>query len=333
MSLSPKIAALAAGLLGALTAASLAQDPAAPNGRPANTNANGTPETLVIAGAVDWLEQSDVSARREGVIKSIEFNVGMRVQQGQEIGILHDELARLTVTKQKLIAESTGAIKKAEAQRQLAKASLARLLRLERQRQGLVSRDELDKAVAEVNVADALIQEATEKQAVDQAEYDLAVQMLEDHKIIAPFTGIIVERHKNPEEAVRANEAVVRLGKTDKFRYIGWVPLESALKVHQGDAVQFRPVIEGADLPIERKVFTGEVTAISPELSTTGKTETYVLAEIQNPPDEQHPELELRQGMKGEAAIFLNGATPPSRVADAAPPVSAPAPTRITRGR
>ncbi len=250
----------------------------------------------------------------------------MRVQQGQEIGRLHDEIARLTVTKQELIAKSTGQIKKAEAQRELAKSSLARLLRLERQRQGLVSRDELDKAVAEVNVADALIQEASEKQKVDQAEYDLAVQMLEDHRIIAPFTGIIVERHKNPAEAVRANEAVVRLGKTDKFRFIGWVPLESALKVRKGDAVQFRPIINEADLPIEHKIFTGEVTAISRELSTAGKTETYVLAEIQNPPDEQHPELELFQGMKGETTIYLNGAAP-GRVA-AAPPGNA-----STRGR
>lgn len=330
MTFCPKIAALAAGVLGALSAASLAQNPARPAAGPA-----GSAETLVIAGALDWLEQSDLSARREGVIRNLEFNVGMRVQEGQEIGTLHDELARLTVTKQELIAKSTGSIEKAKAQRELAKSILARLYRLERMRENIVSRDEIDKAVAEVNVADALIQEAQEKQAVDRAEYDLAVQMLEDHKIIAPFTGLVIERHKHPGEAVRANEAVVRLGKTDKFRFIGWVPLETALKVRKGDAVQFRPVVEGADLPIEHKVFSGQVMVVSRELSSAGKTETYILAEIQNPPDEQRPDLELFQGMKGELTVFLNGVAPGP--AAAAPPAPAPArdapPTRVTQGR
>jgi len=327
MTFSPKLAALSLGVVGALTAATLAQGTARPGS--GNGPNNGTPETLVVSGLLDWLEQSDLSARREGVIKNLEFNVGMRVQEGQEIGNLHDEIARLTVTKQRLIAESKGPIEEAKAKRELANANLSRQIILERMKQGLVSREELEKAIAEVKVADAQIVSAQEKQKVDEAEYELAKQVLEDHRIVAPFPGIIVERHKNPEESVRANEPIIRIGKTDRFRFMGWVPLETALKVRRGDAVQFRPMVEGADLPVEHKVFSGEVMAVSRELSTAGKTETYILAEIQNPPDEEHPELELFQGMKGEVTIFLNGAVP-GRVA-AAPPAG-PA-GNVTKGR
>ncbi len=317
MPLNPKFAMLAAGVVAAFSAASLAQGP-----RSAPVPSSESSNTLVVAGTLDWLERSDVSALREGVIKQIEFQVGMRVQSGQEIGSLHDEMARLTVEKQKIVAESNGTIAKAKAQKQLATATLARLQRLDKIRKGYVSEDEMAKAEAEVNVADAMIQEAMEKQAADKADYDLALRTLEEHRVLAPFTGIITERMKNPGEAVRANEAVVRLGKTDKFRFVGWVPLESAQRIREGDLIQFHPTVEGSDLPIERKVFTGKISSVSREVSTVRNTEARVLAEIDNPPDTEHPELELFQGMKGEVTIYLNGSTP--RVADNQSPRGAP---------
>ncbi len=316
MPLTPKIGTLAAGVVAALTAAALAQGQA-----PAGRNAQAPATTLVVSGQLDWLEESDLSTKREGVIKALEPKVGMRVESGQVIGYLHDEIAKLGVTKQKLVADSVGPLAEAKAKRQLAMTNLARLQRLERMKTGFVSQDEMDKAIAEVNVADAQIQMAQEKMAVDKAEYDLAVQALEDHKLVAPFTGTVIERHMNPGESVRANEAVLKIGKTDNYRFIGWAPLESALQARVGDIVQFRPVVDGSDLPVEHRVYEGKVTAISPELSTTGKTETYILAEIQNPPQPQQPELELRQGLKGEITIFLNGAAP--RVA-ANQPAAAP---------
>jgi RND family efflux transporter MFP subunit len=313
MTVSPKIAAMAVGVVAALSAATLAQDPRrAPAAAP--------PQTVVVAGGLDWLEKSELSAKREGVIKSIEFNVGMRVQEGQQVGLLHDDIARLSVEKQRLVAASTGPIMKAEAQRQQAMSTLSRLQRLQRTNPGFVSKEEMDKATADVNYADALKQEAEEKQIVDRAEYDLAVQALEDHKIISPFSGVVVDRHKNPGEAVRANEPVVLLGKTDKFRFVGWLPLESALQIRPGDTAQFRPTVESADLPVERQVFNGKVMAIAPQLSTLKQNESSILVEIENPPNAGHPELELYHGMRGEVTIYVNGAQPPRVAGNDAPP-------------
>ncbi len=110
---SPKAAALAVGILTALSVATLAQQ-AAPGARPP---ARSTGETLVVDGQIDWLEKSDVSALREGVIKTIEFQVGDRVKADEPIGYLHDEAAKLAVAKAEVAATSTGAIKKAEASR------------------------------------------------------------------------------------------------------------------------------------------------------------------------------------------------------------------------
>lgn len=291
------------GMAVAVGALAFAQGPAQAQA-PAQSSAQAT---LQVPGSLDWHEQSDLSAKREGVIKNIEFQVGMRVEKDAEIGRLYDEIAVLTVKKQHLIAEGQGQLKEAQAKKQLAYAKLARLMRLNQMNEKYISKDEIDTAAAEVNVADALIISAKEKQEIDTAEYELAQQALADHSIRAPFGGIIIERYKNPGEAVRANEPVVRLGKTDRFRFVAWVPLESAQRIHANDIVEFHPEVDGAELPIEREVFSGKITSISREVSTVHHTEARILAEIDNPPNPDHPEMELFQGMTGFVVIHLSG--------------------------
>lgn len=295
MLLSKKVIALASGTLIAISFAALAQDPPAGKG-----------QTIVVAGAIDWVEKSDVSALKEGVIKQIEFQVGRVVKEGQPIGYLHDEIAQLSKAKAKLIAESTGDISKAKAQVQLATAQVARNMRLDKRGSGFLSIDEKEKAEADLAVATALLQSANEAQKVNQADYALAERSLAEHVILAPFTGVITDRMKNPGESVRSNEPVVRLGRIDKLRFVGWVPLEVALRLKGNEAVEVRPVIEGSDLAIEQAKYTGKVTAISREVHANVRTtEVQVLAEIDSPENPDHPELELRPGTKGEMTIFL----------------------------
>jgi RND family efflux transporter MFP subunit len=314
MTLLPKLIAVAATALAALAASALAQAQR-PDASPGNRG-----QTIVVAGSLDWLARSDISAKQEGIIDSLEFDIGARVQEGEVIGHLDDAIATLNVDKQRLIAESQGPIEKVKAQRDQAISKLARLERLERRGQpGTVSREELDQAKADVKYADGLIKEAQEKQAVDKAELALAEKILEHHHITAPFTGIIIERLKHPSEAVRQNEAVIRMGKTDKFRFVGWVPLEQAQRIRVGDIVQFRPSVEGSDLPLESKVYEGRVTATPPEVAAQGVVEARVLAEIINPPNVEYPELELYSGMRGEITIFLGG-RPPTVASESSPP-------------
>src|SRR5208337_2958637 len=55
----------------------------------------------------------------------------------------------------------------------------------------------LHREAAELTVADAQIQEATENQAVAKAELALAQQILKEHTIVAPFDGVVIKRMKN----------------------------------------------------------------------------------------------------------------------------------------
>jgi RND family efflux transporter MFP subunit len=302
MVFSKKAAALAAGVVAAVSLASLAQEPAQPQAPSDHSR------QIVVGGSIDWVEKSDVSALKEGVIAHIELEVGRTVKKGQEIGYLYDKMAELTEAKAKLASENVGEIKKAEAQRELALASLARISRLKvlSGNQKYVSDDEEQKAKAEFSVANALLTSAKEGQNLAKADYDLAIQARKEHHITAPFDGVITDRMKNPGESVRSNEPVVRIGRTNKLRFVGWVSLEVAYRIKGNEVIDVRPMIEGSDLPIEQKKFRGKVTDVSREVSTLRATEVRILGEIDNPEKPDHPELELRQGMKAEMTIYLD---------------------------
>jgi multidrug efflux pump subunit AcrA (membrane-fusion protein) len=77
-------------------------------------------DTIVVVGQIDWLDKSDITALREGVIKQIEYQTGDRVEAGKPIGSLHDESARLAVAKAEVAAKSTGAIERAKATERIA---------------------------------------------------------------------------------------------------------------------------------------------------------------------------------------------------------------------
>jgi RND family efflux transporter MFP subunit len=305
MTLNLKRWIIAAGSTALITgaAAALAQD----GGQvPARSTGTSPRKMLVISGRLDWLARSDVSAKHEGVLDQIEFYAGMRIEAGQEIGRLDDTLARLTVAKQQQqVNLNTSQRHKAEAQRRQAMSTVARMKRANEKVPGAHSKEEIEKAAADVDFADALVEESDGKKKVDEADLDLAQASLEQHVIKAPFTGVIIERRKSPGDAVRGNEPVVSMGKTDVFQFVGWMPLEYVESVRVGDAVEFRPTVEGAKLAIEDQVFQGKLTAIGPELSSVGKTEIRVFAEVVNPSQKEHPELELFQGIQGELGILL----------------------------
>ncbi len=296
-----KSAALAVGFVTTLSLASLGQDSA-----PVTRGG----ETLIVDDAnIDWIEKSDVAALREGVIETMELDAGMTVAKGKEIGALHRETADLTVRKAKLAVDGTAAEQKAIAQRDLAVAIVATNVRLNQRGKDMVSQEEMRKAEAEVKVAEAMRLEAIEKRKLDTADLALAKQALLEHTIVAPFSGVVLERLKVPGESVRANEAVVRLGNLDRVRGWAFVPLEYAYRVKEGQIVELQPRLvgtRGAQLPIEQKKFRGKITFVDPQIQAIAETAVRIFAEFDN---KNH---ELRPGLKAVMTIYLDDPPAPA---------------------
>jgi RND family efflux transporter MFP subunit len=316
MQFSKKAVALATGFIAALSVVALAQNPAS-----ATRGASGASETLVLdepdqLATLEWIERADVAALREGVIKSIELWPGSTVAKKGQIGVLHKETADLTVAKAKLASKFEATKAKALAQEQLALQVVATNRRLNMRDPNMVSKEEMLKAEAEVNVAHAMAMEADEQQSLNIAELALAEQAAEEHIIRAPFAGVIYDRLKNPGESVRANEAVVRLGNLDRLRAWSYVPLEYAYRVKEGQIVEIQPRLQGtrgAQLAIEQKRFRGKITFVDPQIQAVAETAVRIFAEFEN---KDHL---LKPGLKAVMTIYMNP--------DGNAPAPAPAPT------
>lgn len=288
-----------AGLMAA-SAVSPAQSGA--SGRSAKLDPGTRTLTLHELGTIVWLENSDVAALREGVLEKIELRIGMPVKAGEPIGTLHKEVAELTVSKNALLANNVAAIKKAQAQRDVAAAKVARNKRLDERIKGAVSEEDMAKDEAEFKFADASLKEAQEQQAVNGAELELAKRILDEHTITAPFDGVIIKRMKDPGESVRANEAVVELGNLSRLGITAFVPLQYAYMVKEGQVVEIQPRLNthgGEPLPIEKKRFRGKISFVDPQIQADIGEEVRIRAEFEN------PNLELRPGLKVHMTIFL----------------------------
>jgi RND family efflux transporter MFP subunit len=291
--------ALATGLLTLLSVASFAG-----SGQEAPAPANPVVTTLVLdeLATVDWIEKSSVAAMREGVIDRMELRLGDPAFKGKPIGYLHGETAKLTVAKAKVQAEMTGAVEKGQAAAEVAASKVARDHRLNARIPGTVSAEDFAKDEGEFKVAVAQTKEAEEQQAVAKAELDLAKQALEEHTIVSPFDGVVIKRMKHPGESVRANEAVVEVGKLSRLCANAYVPLKHAFKVKEGQIVEIRPKVdagEGGKEEIESLKFRGRITFVDPQIQAVAETARRIRAEFEN------PDFKLMPGLKVQMTIYL----------------------------
>ena len=307
MRLVTKSTALSAVLLATLAAGTLAQTPR----RKAVPKRSADSDTLVIGGTIAWINKSEVAALRPGVLESIEVNDGTPVAKGRPFAHMHSETIELTRDKAKFAAKNVGAVMKGQAQLKLAIAERARQERVMRANRSYVSDSEIQKADAEVSVAEAMVKDAEEQKALAAAELKMADQAVKEHDMVAPFDGVVIKRYKHPGESVQANEPVIQLGQNDRVRFFGFIPLSERDRVREGMIVDVKPTINDGELALENKRFRGKIVSLGSEVQAVLKTEVVVYAEIYNNKAKQ-----LYPGLNADMIIYIDENSIPAAPGD-----------------
>ena len=197
--ISKPIAVLAAGCL---LLASAAHWPRAGGQRQRAGNPGVQALVLEELARIDWIEKSDVAALREGVIEKMELQIGMPVKKNGVIGVLHREIAELTVRKNKLQAKAIAPEEKAKAQKDVAALGRAPATSGSTNRSRAWSPPKTSpRPRASSRSPRPSIHEAEENRGIAEAELDLAKRILEEHTIVAPFDGVIIKRMKTRARA------------------------------------------------------------------------------------------------------------------------------------
>ncbi len=137
---------------------------------------------------------------------------------------------------------------------------MARNVRLNERKAGMVSAEDVAKAEGELKVADAQVHEAKENEELSPTPTSSWRSRLSTNtRSKAPFfDGVIIKRMKNMGESVRANEAVVQLGNLYKLSANAYVPLDFISRIKEGQIVEGQPRVsqrKGESQAIEKKRF------------------------------------------------------------------------------
>lgn len=170
-------------------------------------------ETVHLDGVIEAVQQSTVSAQTSGTVQSLPYDVDDSVAAGDLIVQLED-------------SEQRSRLRQAEAGLEEAEAALAdarqRFERIEAvHERGLVSRQEFDQARNSLAAARARVERAnaTVSEAREQLSYT---------RVVAPYDGILTERHVEVGESVNPGQPLLSGLSLEQLRVVVALPQKYA---------------------------------------------------------------------------------------------------------
>ncbi len=239
--------------------------------------------TLPLTGSLTPLNEATVKAKVAGELVAVAVREGESVKAGQL-------LARVDITDvQARVAARQADVEAAKAQLVWADKNRAQQKAL--LDKSFISQSAFDNIQSNYDVAAARLRAA-------EAELVVARKALGDAVLVAPFAGIVSQRHAQPGERVALDARVVSVVDLSRLQLEAAVPPAAIGLVRVGQPISFR--VEG----FGEREFEGRIERINPA-ATAGSRSISVYAVIDN------REGLLRGGMFAQGALTL------SKVADA----------------
>ena len=192
-------------------------------------------QQVTITGTVTSPQVASLSAATSGLITAVNADEGSRVNAGDLLVQLDEELAQLQwQSAQAKVKQARTAL--ADAKRRLAEAQ-----RLAPQR-----------TIAETVVRDLEAETEVNQAALEQATADAGYQqaLLGKHQLHAPFTGVVSSKLAEVGEWVSPGDGVLRLVASDNLRFDFAVAEDYLSLLHPDSRVEVKiPALQNAILP------------------------------------------------------------------------------------
>jgi RND family efflux transporter MFP subunit len=204
-------------------------------------------------GFTEPYRKVNVASVETGTIKSLDVQEGAAVEKGQVVARLDDDLYVSLVAIADESMRAQGTLKSAEVELDMRRERWEKLNKL--RAEGHARQEEVDRAWADVEIADARVLSAKELMEVKRLEYEKAKIQLARRSIVAPLAGVVNTIHKNEGEFVAPNDPyVVEIVALNPLLATFSLPSQDAAHLHQGDTV---PVyLDSADGLVQGQVET-----------------------------------------------------------------------------
>lgn len=271
-------------------------------------------QTLTIAAEFRPMQEIDLHAKVAGYLKEIRVDVGDHVRQGQVIATLEvpefrSDLTQAAAARKRSESDTLRArseVQRAQSVFDAARLTYERLSTVSKSRPNLLAQQEVDDALAKMQVADAQVSAAkaglavAEEQAHVQEAAEARVKTMAEYATITvPFSGVITKRFADKGAMIQAGTAsqtqampVVRLSAIDHLRLVLPVPESAVPRIRIGGTVAVK-------VPTLNQTFEGRVARFSGKVDPATRTmETEV--------DTANPRFLLKPGMYASTELELD---------------------------
>jgi RND family efflux transporter MFP subunit len=179
----------------------------------------------------------EIAPAEPGIIATIDVREGEAVKAGQQLAALECEVLRITLQIARLARDAQGRQQAALAEHELRRVRLAKLQEL--RPRGHASGEEVERARADLAVADANLLAIKEQQTVDALECAKTEAMIERRTMRSPIDGVVTRVLRDEREFVTAsNPTVLTVVQLNPLRATFSVPTQQALSLKPGQTVK-----------------------------------------------------------------------------------------------
>lgn len=186
---------------------------------------------------------ADIGSQVVGIIEAIPVDRGDTVRKGQTLAILKAQPERAAVSLAKIRQDAEGEWRAAEAAATLADRHLKRTEELHQR--NFVSKQALDQARSEAEVARQKAVQARDNRRAASGEFEFSQAQLGQRTIVAPFDGVVTERYMAPGERVE-EKPIVRLAQINPLRVQVVIPISMYGQIKAGDSALVQPELPNA---------------------------------------------------------------------------------------
>jgi len=187
-------------------------------------------------------KQADIGSPVIGVVERIEVERGDTVRKGQVVARLRADVERANTDVARSRATSEGELRGALASLELAKIKRDRAVNLAEQ--NFVSREAVEQAQSEMDVASERVRLAREQLATSTQELNAAQAQMAQRIVRSPIDGVVIERHVNAGERVE-EKPMLRIADVSLLRVDVVAPISMFGSLDVGQELVVQPELPG----------------------------------------------------------------------------------------
>jgi len=185
-----------------------------------------------------------VGAATQGVIRSVDVERNDLVEQGQLLATLESKVEQAALDHARVRSKMESEIQARQADYKLAQVNLDRIKALSKKQ--IVPTYQLDEAEAHLEVSHMAVTQAQDNKTLFQHEYARARQILEQHTIRSPISGVVVEQRAYPGEFIYENP-VLTIAQIDPLKVEAILPARYFGQVSKGMTAVISPEIDSSE--------------------------------------------------------------------------------------